>query len=922
MKNSSQLLSIFCEARERPSAEERAAYLDQACGSDGDLRARVEALLQAEPEVGNFLKGDASRHSFLEAPVAPDTVAGVDEPITECPGTVIGTYKLLEQIGEGSFGVVFMAEQHQPVRRKVAVKVLKPGMDTRQVIARFEAERQALALMDHPNIAHILDGGETASGRPYFVMELVRGVPITEFCDENQLPVRERLELFINVCQAVQHAHQKGIIHRDLKPTNVLVTMHDDKAVVKVIDFGIAKATGQQLTDKTLFTNFAVMIGTPLYMSPEQAQMSGLDVDTRSDIYSLGVLLYELLTGTTPFDKQRLRTVGYDEIRRIIREEEPAKPSTRMSTLAKAATPSLQRKRDPKRLSQLFRGELDWIVMKCLEKDRNRRYETANGLAKDLERYLADEPVQACPPSPGYRLRKFARKYRALLRIAGAFVVLLVLAAAVSTWQAVRATLAGREALVERDRAEASFRMAHDAVDRLFTQVSQNPKLKTQGMEKFRRELLQSAKQFYERFIREQFDAPGVRYDLGLAHHRLAEIHSELGDYAAAEDSSAKAIAALDDLAHAQPHIAEYQRDLAASYAALGLVYSNTARWEKADAAYQQALAIQQKQAAANPQAPEHRYALAKTYSALGLLHQNADRPESAATMCQEAQEILSKLVRDYPNISEYQSLLAATQLNLGQVFLIKGWNEKAETALKEARGIYGRFVAGHPDVLPEDRQALARSHALLGMAYGALTQVGKAEQEQQQALRIFERLAQEHPDVVEYAYDVGRCHIELGVTAQRGGRSQVAFEEFAKAIEIMEEATGKGYLRARIQLLNARVRRAIVLAGRGDHARASEEAEAVVRQGDPGSVQLYNVACAFSLASAAADHDAKLSPTDRNHLKARYADRAMEILRQAVAKGYRNPNIIKPDRDLDPLRARKDFQKLLADLDTSNADK
>ena len=341
------------------------AFLAQACAGNGELRRDIERLLRAHERAGNFLQGNPRS-------------ATIDHPVGEGPGTVFGPYKLLEQIGEGGFGVVFMAEQQQPVRRKVALKVLKPGMDTRQVIARFEAERQALALMDHPNIARVFDGGETPTGRPYFVMELVRGIPITDFCDQNHLTIRERLELFVNVCQAVQHAHQKGIIHRDIKPSNVLVTLHDGTPVVKVIDFGIAKATGQQLTDKTLFTNFAQLIGTPLYMSPEQAALSGLDVDTRSDIYSLGVLLYELLTGTTPFDKDRLETAGYDEIRRIIREEEPPKPSTRMSTLGQAATTHRHnRKSDPKRLSQLFRGELDWIVMKALEKDRNRRYETA-----------------------------------------------------------------------------------------------------------------------------------------------------------------------------------------------------------------------------------------------------------------------------------------------------------------------------------------------------------------------------------------------------------------------------------------------------------------------------------------------------------------------------------------------------------------
>jgi serine/threonine protein kinase/WD40 repeat protein len=436
--------SIFLAVLDIDDPSERSAYLDRACAGDPALRAQVEQLLKAHQEPGRFMERPASA-----------LVATMEEPVTERPGTVIGPYKLLEQIGEGGFGVVFMAEQHQPLRRKVAVKVLKPGMDTRQVVARFEAERQALALMDHPNIAHVLDGGETASGRPYFVMELVRGIPITDFCDQNHLPVRERLELFLSVCQAVQHAHQKGIIHRDLKPSNVMVTLHDDKAVVKVIDFGIAKATGQQLTEKTLFTNFAQMIGTPLYMSPEQAQMSGLDVDTRSDVYSLGVLLYELLTGTTPFDQERLRTVGYDEIRRIIREEEPAKPSTRMSTLGQAATSaSANRKSDPQRLRQLFRGELDWIVMQALEKDRNRRYESASAFAADVQRYLKDEQVLACPPSAWYRFRKLARRNKAALVTATA-VGLAVLLAGGSLIGALL-VLAGSNAQIKKEQEQTS----------------------------------------------------------------------------------------------------------------------------------------------------------------------------------------------------------------------------------------------------------------------------------------------------------------------------------------------------------------------------------------------------------------------------------------------------------------------------------
>jgi tetratricopeptide (TPR) repeat protein/serine/threonine protein kinase len=409
---------LFLQARELRSLGERQQYLDGACAGDTALRADVDGLLAAAARAGSFLESPA--------PQLAGTAAGL---VSERPGTIIGAYKLLEQIGEGGFGVVFMAEQTRPVRRKVALKVLKPGMDTRQVVGRFEAERQALALMDHPNIAHVFDGGATATGRPYFVMELVRGIPISDFCDQNQLPIRERLALFVDVCQAVQHAHQKGIIHRDLKPSNVLVTMHDTTPVVKVIDFGVAKALGQELTDKTLFTGFAQLIGTPMYMSPEQAGQSGLDVDTRSDIYALGVLLYELLTGTTPFDQERLRTAGYDEICRIIREEEAPRPSTRVSTLGQAAaTVSARRRSEPQKLRRLMRGELDWVVMKALEKDRSRRYESASAFAADVQRHLNDEPVLACPPSATYRFRKFAHRNKRPLVTASFLAIVLVTA--------------------------------------------------------------------------------------------------------------------------------------------------------------------------------------------------------------------------------------------------------------------------------------------------------------------------------------------------------------------------------------------------------------------------------------------------------------------------------------------------------------
>ncbi len=436
--------TIFEQALRIDSPEERAEFLDQACAARPQLRGQVEALLNAHQQTAGILESP---------PVQTATAQAQANRI----GTVIGRYKLLEQIGEGGMGAVFMAEQLRPVRRRVALKIIKPGMNNAQVIARFEAERQALAVMDHPNIAKVLDAGTTENGSPFFVMELVKGVPLTEYCDKHQLAPQQRLELFMQVCQAVQHAHQKGIIHRDLKPNNVLVTLDDaGKPTPKVIDFGIAKATdGQRLTDRTLFTEFRQLIGTPLYMSPEQAEMNVLaDVDTRSDVYSLGVLLYELLTGTTPFEKDRLAKAAYDEVRRIIREEDPPAPSTRLSALGDALTTiSAQRQTDPKKLGQLVHGELDWIVMKALEKDRGRRYQTANGFARDLERYLADQPVEASPPSNVYRLRKFARRNKAALTTACVFALVLVAATIVSLWQ--RHTAVAARAVAEASEKKA-----------------------------------------------------------------------------------------------------------------------------------------------------------------------------------------------------------------------------------------------------------------------------------------------------------------------------------------------------------------------------------------------------------------------------------------------------------------------------------
>lgn len=470
---------IANEAREIWDSNARASFLKKACGGDEELLTRVRALLKAHDESDALRTWSDAEYSGEENPpssgAARDDTTMMDDGSVESPtereGDRIGRYKLLQQIGEGGFGVVFMAEQLEPVKRRVALKVIKLGMDTKQFVARFEAERQALAMMDHPNIAKALDAGATVTGRPYFVMELVRGVRVTDFCNEAKFTLKERLELFTQICAAVQHAHQKGVIHRDIKPSNILITEQDGVGIPKVIDFGIAKAVDQQLTDKTLFTQFEQFLGTPAYTSPEQAGMSGVDVDTRSDIYSLGILLYELLTGAPPFDSKVLMSGGFDEMRRTIQEDEPARPSTRLGSTeqSRVSTVAAQRQTEAPHLFSQLQGDLDWIVMKAIEKDRSRRYETANGLALDVRRYLNNEPVLARPPTAGYRFHKMVRRNRAAVATAAAITIALLVGLVTAIWQAIRATNAETEQAiqtlqvgVERDRAKQAEKDARE----------------------------------------------------------------------------------------------------------------------------------------------------------------------------------------------------------------------------------------------------------------------------------------------------------------------------------------------------------------------------------------------------------------------------------------------------------------------------
>jgi serine/threonine protein kinase/tetratricopeptide (TPR) repeat protein len=496
------LESLYFAALEKPAAQ-RAVFLDAACGADLDLRARVERLLAAHPKVGGFLDGPAvtadlpaepSTATFDSDGSATSDLPGRDERVGAMVG---GKYKLIEGIGEGGMGQVFLAQQTEPVKRIVAVKVIKAGMDSRAVLARFEAERQALAMMDHPNIARVLDAGATESGRPFFVMELVRGVPITQFCDERKLTPHQRLELFVPVCNAIQHAHQKGVIHRDIKPSNVLVAMYDDRPVPKVIDFGVAKAAGQTLTDKTLITGFGAVVGTPEYMSPEQANLNNLDIDTRSDIYSLGVLLYELLTGTTPVDRKSLGKAAILEILRIVREVEAPKPSAKLSTIDALPTVAANRGTEPSKLSKLIKGELDWVVLKALEKDRTRRYDTINAFARDIQRYLADEIVEARPPSTGYRLKKLVRRHKGQVTAASLVLVALLAGIIGTSVGLVQANASAKKERDANDVAQAAKTEAEIAAksEEAAKVEAQNAAIREKGAnEKTRRSLAQLEK--------------------------------------------------------------------------------------------------------------------------------------------------------------------------------------------------------------------------------------------------------------------------------------------------------------------------------------------------------------------------------------------------------------------------------------------
>jgi serine/threonine protein kinase/tetratricopeptide (TPR) repeat protein len=758
MERPDQIESILADALELASEAERREFVERECGDDVELRRRVEELIENHFRAGSFLEGPAvSREVAAAAPRAG-------------PGTVIGPYKLVEQIGEGGFGAVFMAEQQQPIRRKVALKILKPGMDTAQVVARFEAERQALALMDHPNIAHVFDGGETGTGRPYFVMELVKGVPITKYCDEHQLTPRERLALFVTVCEAVQHAHQKGIIHRDIKPSNVLVAAYDGRPVPKVIDFGVAKALGESLTERTLITSFGGIIGTLEYMSPEQAEFNAVDVDTRADIYSLGVLLYELLTGTTPLTKKRLKEAAITEVLRLIREEEPPTPSTRLSgSKDSLASISAQRKLEPVRLTKEVRGELDWIVMKCLEKERTRRYETANGLARDIQRYLNDEPVEAGPPSATYKLRKFARKHRRLLAGAGAFALLLIVATGVSIGLAVWALRAEKTAKDERDNARVEKERADEEAeiseavntflnkDLLFQAA---PESSPDRELKLRTVLDRAAEKIEGRFPDKPLVEARVRWTLSKTYNGLGEIP-------AARRHAERALELYT--AHLGP---EHHDTMALANELIGLLRYQ-GKYEEARQKCEELLETRRRVLG-----PDHRDTL-MSIGNLAIFSFDLSRVDEAKALFEKALEGQRRtLGADHVDTLQTMNALAVIHLTQGRL-------SEARTVHEDVLAIQSRRLG------PEHPQTLASLHNLATVLYQQ-GEHSKALALREQALEIDRRVfGPEHPTTLLTMNN-------LGTSLEVVGRVGEAIKLLEETLAIRRRVSGSAHRETR----------------------------------------------------------------------------------------------------------------------------
>jgi eukaryotic-like serine/threonine-protein kinase len=798
---------LFLAAAELAEGE-RHAFVARECGSDAELRAEVERLLAGHVMPASILRPMA-QSEISTGDVRPSKESSPAQPAAVAGTVISGRYTLLEEIGEGGMGTVWMARQNEPVRRMVAIKLIKPGMDSKAVLARFEAERQALALMDHPNIARVLDGGVTSDGRPFFVMDLVKGVPITQYCDAQRLTPRERLELFLPVCHAIQHAHQKGIIHRDVKPSNVLVALYDDRPVPKVIDFGVAKAMGQPLTEQSFHTGFGTVIGTPQYMSPEQATFNNLDVDTRSDLYSLGVLLYELLVGTPPISKNDLEKAGMLEMLRHVREVEPQRPSTKLSTAKTLPTLAANRNTEPKKLTGMLRNELDWVVMKALEKDRTRRYETANGFAADILRYLAGERVQAVPPSVGYRLRTFLRKNRGSVIAASLLLLSLVAGIAGTTLGLLRAETKARDAekaqaiaeakeieanrekanaLAQRARAEKARNRTREALDAMTSTITGDSLGAQQEVSAEQKKFLTDVVGYYKEFAGETADDEASRAQTAMAAYRVAVIDDRLGREAILPEAIRQAHDLYAKLADDFPNNPEYRRRLASAERALGIPLSRQGDWSGLLAHAKKALLIHDKLIAEYPAVLEYRLDLAETYQALAVSCRQMNRPpQEIEAYRRKALALLEKLDADSPVSPEVYKIWVECLSCLGQDLKEANKPSEAEKEFRKAVALAEKLVANSRGA-PIHRRLLAVSHRTLGIALVAAKNLSDADKELQVAHKISQKLVDDFPAVPANRSELAFVFLGIGRLRLAEANPSAAEIEFQRSRMIQEK--------------------------------------------------------------------------------------------------------------------------------------
>jgi serine/threonine protein kinase/tetratricopeptide (TPR) repeat protein len=1037
---------LFLHAVGKLPPEEWDRYVVEACGGDADLAAQVIHMLLVHREAGSFLDrpavegavddGDAGAGGTARQVLERSSAGGtMDEPADGAGTIIAGRYKLLQQIGEGGMGTVWMGEQTEPVKRRVAVKLIRVERgQSKTILSRFEAERQAIAVMDHPHIARLLDAGEAppahpgGAPRPFFVMELVKGLPLTEFCDAQKLSMPERLRLFVQVCAAVQHAHQKGIIHRDLKPSNILVESHDGKPVPKIIDFGLAKATtGLQLSEHTLFTAFGTVMGTPLYMAPEQAGASALDVDSRADIYALGIILYELLTGSTPITRDTLKKAALDEMLKLIREQEVPTPSSRLSSVESAPSVAANRQTEPAKLGRFVRGDLDWIVLKALAKERDRRYETANGLAKDIERFLNHEPVTAGPPEVVYRLRKFVRRNRGPVAAAGLVFFTLIGGIAGTTLALLQAERNAKQARDERDAKDAALKaeqqaradetkarqqafaalrsMSSDVIERKFAQGT----VLTEDDRAFLRGVIAQ----YDAFAAIKGDDADSRAVRAEGRWKIADIRATLGELKEAEQGYDQAVSLYSQLAsnypgrpefreslsHCQdsrgilrnetgrpkqaeqdfsevlgilkqlatdfPSRTDFQRDLAAFHLNRGIALCAMGRLTEAEKEFDEALKLMELLAADLSTDPKFRKTRAEIHLNRGVMLHETGRPEASEQDYDKAVSMQKQLAADFPTNLEYRKLLALSHSNRANLMRKTRRPEEAEQDYNQALGLYRQLAADFPTV-PDFRHQLARSLNIRSILLQDLGRSAEAEKDYDQSLSILNQLAADFPNRPEFRHEQAASHNNRGNLLRANGRLKEAADEYHQALRIERQLVLENPNRAtaqhdvamysfnlaaitRLQGNWADAKR-FLLEGRPHslsalkispnnsqyrdvyrsqlrllieaHARLLEPqesvrtAEAYRDLGWDGPMDAYRAACYLSRCiSVVAKHD-KLDDRQRREAAQAYGDVATKLLRDAVNKGYKDVTELKKSTDLDPLRQREDFRKLVAELE------